>query len=65
MSESTYTITGCLNTEDEVIVTSDHHGPIHIHRNDADPEHRFTAYRLAAGWFGNLPGDHPRAQKNN
>lgn len=26
-----------------------------IHREDADPEHRFTAYRLAAAYFGNLP----------
>ncbi len=26
-----------------------------IHREDADPEHRMLAYRLAAEWFGNLP----------
>lgn len=26
-----------------------------VHREDADPEHRFVAYRIAAGWFGNLP----------
>lgn len=26
-----------------------------IHRESADPEHRHTAYRLAAGWFANLP----------
>lgn len=26
-----------------------------IFNEDADPEHRFVAYRLAAGWFGNLP----------
>lgn len=26
-----------------------------IHRQDADPEHRFTEYRLAAAWFANAP----------
>lgn len=26
-----------------------------IHRHDADPEHRSIPYRLAAGWFANLP----------
>lgn len=25
----------------------------------ADPEHRHLAYRLAAGWFGNLPAESP------
>lgn len=27
-----------------------------IHREDADPEHRDLAVRLAACWFGNEPG---------
>jgi len=31
-----------------------------IHREDADPEHRFVQYRLAAGWFGNLPAEENR-----
>lgn len=26
-----------------------------VDREEADPEHRFTEYRLAAGYFGNLP----------
>lgn len=26
-----------------------------IHREDADPEHRFVMFRLAASWFGNEP----------
>lgn len=28
---------------------------IRIHREDADPEHRFTSYQLAAVFFGNSP----------
>lgn len=30
-----------------------------IHREDADPEHRFLTYRLAAAWFGNQPAQTP------
>lgn len=38
-----------------VVVTDPEGRACCIHREDADPEHRSTAYRLAAGWFGNLP----------
>ncbi|ASD24181.1 hypothetical protein B7495_17975 (plasmid) [Cryobacterium sp. LW097] len=38
-----------------VVVTEPDGQQLHIRREDADPEHRFIAYRLAAGWFGNLP----------
>ncbi|MEB0266795.1 hypothetical protein [Cryobacterium sp. 10I5] len=41
--------------DSKVVVTEPSGRVLHIHREDADPEHRFTAYRLAAGWFGNLP----------
>ncbi|MHB1010603.1 MAG: hypothetical protein ACYC1E_15540 [Propionibacteriaceae bacterium] len=41
--------------QNSVIVTNSDGREWRIHREDADPEHRFTAYRLAAGWFGNLP----------
>lgn len=57
-----YTIHADAEDPDTVIVTSAGVNPDHttsvvrIHREDADPEHRFIQYRLAAGWFGNLPG---------
>ena len=41
--------------DSRVVVTEPGGRELHIHREDADPEHRFIAYRLAAGWFGNLP----------
>ncbi|KIP53816.1 hypothetical protein [Leucobacter komagatae] len=48
--------------ENAVIVTEmqpgRHSRPIRIDKHSADPEHRLTAYRLAAGWFGNLPARH-------
>lgn len=41
-----------------VVVTAG--GATHrIHREDADPEHRFQSYRLAAAWFGNRPAEQP------
>lgn len=44
---------------DSVVVVDPDGRAWRIHREDADPEHRSTAYRLAAGWFGSLPGDRP------
>lgn len=48
--------------ENAVIVTAmlpgKHSWRIRIEKHSADPEHRLTAYRLAAGWFGNLPARH-------
>ncbi|PRZ12924.1 hypothetical protein [Nesterenkonia sandarakina] len=42
--------------DDEFVVVTEPSGKEwRIHREDADPEHRFVSYRLAAGWFGNLP----------
>lgn len=41
--------------KDRVIVIDPEGRALSIHRDDADPEHRRTDYRLAAGWFGNLP----------
>lgn len=38
-----------------VVVTEPSGKEWRIHREDADREHRFVSYRLAAGWFGNLP----------
>lgn len=38
-----------------VIVTDPTGRARRIRCEDADPEHRFVVYRLAAGWFGNLP----------
>lgn len=29
--------------------------PFIVHREDADPEHRFAVYRAAAALFGNQP----------
>ena len=43
------------NPRDSVVVISPEGRALSIHREDADPEHRTTGYRLAAGWFGNLP----------
>lgn len=43
------------NPHDGVVVISPEGRALSIHREDADPEHRSTSYRLAAGWFGNLP----------
>lgn len=40
---------------DDVVIVRDATGSWRIHREDADPEHRFTAHRLAAAWFGNIP----------
>ncbi|EGD57141.1 hypothetical protein [Gordonia neofelifaecis] len=54
---TTYTVTPDPENADLVLVTEPSGRTLRIHREDADPEHRFTAYRLAAGWFGNLP-DH-------
>ena len=51
-----YTIAADPTDSDRVIVKIGSTGATWtIHRDDADPEHRFTAYRLAAGWFANLP----------
>lgn len=50
-----YIITADPHDPEQVIVTVPNGSLRRIHRQDADPEHRFTAYRLAAGWFGNLP----------
>lgn len=61
-----YTVTGDPGVEgstDHVFVTRSDGRSWRIHCEDADPEHRFTAYRLAAGWFGNVPASHAAAQK--
>lgn len=47
------------NPVDSVVVVDPDGKEWRIHVEDADPEHRFTAYRLAAGWFGNLPDRTP------
>lgn len=42
--------------DDDTVIVTDRRGRTRrIHREAADPEHRFMAYRLAAGWFANLP----------
>jgi len=53
---SSYVVTPDPEDADRVLVTEPSGRTLRIHREDADPEHRFTSYRLAAGWFGNLPG---------
>lgn len=45
-------------SDDLVVVTEPSGEERRIHRGDADPEHRFVSYRIAAGWFGNLPAEH-------
>lgn len=51
--DDTYSIRS--EEDDFVIVTEPSGNKWRIHREDADPEHRFVSYRIAAGWFGNLP----------
>lgn len=55
MPEPRYSIAADPSDSNMIIVTDANGSRIRIHREDADPEHRFTTYRLAAGWFGNLP----------
>lgn len=50
-----YTVRLDPDHPDTVIVTNTRGRARRIHREDANPEHRFTDYRLAAGWFANLP----------
>lgn len=51
----------CPDPDDrDVVVVTNARGQVRrVHREDADPEHRFAFYRLAAGWFGNLPTPEP------
>lgn len=55
---NSYTVAPDPDDTDRVLVTEPSGRAHRIHREDADPEHRFTSYRLAAGWFGNLPDTH-------
>ena len=55
METKPYMIVADPSDPDSVVVTEPGGREVRVHREDADPEHRFTAYRLAAGWFGNLP----------
>lgn len=50
-----FTIRLDADDPDTAIVTNARGRARRIHREDADPEHRFTDYRLAAGWFANMP----------
>lgn len=55
-SERVYTVQPDLESSAEHVIVTDPDGRRwRIDKESADPEHRFTAYRLAAGWFGNLP----------
>ncbi len=56
-TDTSYVVTPDPEDTDRVLVTEPGGRTLRIHCEDADPEHRFTAYRLAAGFFGNLP-DH-------
>lgn len=55
MRQPGYTLTPEENNEQMLLVTASDGGSWRIHREDADPEHRFLAYRLAATYFGNEP----------
>lgn len=55
-SDISYSIGPDPTDTDRVLVTEPSGRVQRIHRDDADPEHRHTVYRLAAGWFGNVPG---------
>ena len=52
-----YTVAPDPEDIDRVLFTEPSGRTLRIHREDADPEDRFTSYRLAAGWCGKLP-DH-------
>lgn len=53
MSGDGYAVAG--DGADRVVVTGPGGARTRVHREDADPEHRFVEVRLAAAWFGNLP----------
>ena len=50
----TYTITSHETNPSIVLVTNPSGYTYSIHKEDADPEHRFLEYRFAANWFGNF-----------
>lgn len=54
----TYSIAADVLDPRNTVMVVDHDGRgWRVHREAADPEHRSAAYRLAAGWFGNVPAD--------
>lgn len=63
VDENGYLVHADPDSTDVVIVVGVSGRHWRIHREDADPEHRFVPYRLAAGWFGNLPADHTRTRQ--
>lgn len=52
-----YTLTPSDHNDDLVTVSSSDGQIQLISREDADPEHRFLSYRLAAAYFGNQPAE--------
>lgn len=51
-----YVITADPSSLSDSVLVADFGGNVsRIGIEDADPEHRFAKYRLAAGWFANLP----------
>lgn len=61
-SAHTFSITrDVLDPQDTVLVIDPDQRSWRIHREEADPEHKLTPYRLAAGWFANLPAAHTSA----
>lgn len=44
-----------VNPSEYVVIVDPDGKKWRIDKESADPEHRYTSYRLAAGWFGNLP----------
>lgn len=46
---------GILPIDQDTVIVLNQGQRWRIHREDADPEHRFAAYRKAAEWFGNRP----------
>lgn len=63
MAENGYLVHADTDSADRIIVVGVSGRHWRIDREDADPEHRFTPYRLAAGWFGNLPAGHTRTHQ--
>lgn len=52
---ASYTIRTDPHDPDCALVVDGQGPALRIHRHDADPEHRFTIYRLVAAWFANQP----------
>lgn len=57
MARPGYVLTPDGHNQQVLMVTSSDGESWRIHREDADPEHRFLAYRLAATYFGNQNAD--------